>query len=165
GLGHATQHAVGDRERDRPQLAEQAFAIGHAAANPCRQLGWLGRHPSSLGLGIATAAKRGHHHAAHPPANRRSMNRGTPALRLGSSDRGRRTGQRDSHHPTPRSKITYTKDREATRSVTPPSAQTGTPSTRQATSTGSPRQPSLRSHRTTLRSHPAVVLYEATEGA
>src|SRR3712207_9056541 len=46
-LGEAAEHPVGDREGGRPQLVEQSFAIGHAAANPCRQLGCAGRHPSS----------------------------------------------------------------------------------------------------------------------
>ena len=47
GLGDAAEHPVRDRERDRPQLVEKLLAIGHAAANPCRQLGCTGRHSSS----------------------------------------------------------------------------------------------------------------------
>jgi hypothetical protein len=47
GLGDASEHPVGDRERDRPQLVEQSLAIAHAAANACRQLGCAGRHASS----------------------------------------------------------------------------------------------------------------------
>src|SRR5262249_18127295 len=34
GLGDATQHPVGDRERHRPQLVKQPLALAHAA-NPC----------------------------------------------------------------------------------------------------------------------------------
>jgi hypothetical protein len=34
GLGDTTEHPVGDRERDRPQLVEQALALGHAASPP-----------------------------------------------------------------------------------------------------------------------------------
>jgi hypothetical protein len=47
GLGDAAEHPVGDRERARPQLVKQSLPIGHAAANPCRQLGCAGRHASS----------------------------------------------------------------------------------------------------------------------
>src|SRR6266508_3180158 len=57
GLGDAAQHPVGDRERDRPQLVKQSLAIAHAAANPCRQLGCLGCHPSSR-LALALEAPR-----------------------------------------------------------------------------------------------------------
>jgi hypothetical protein len=57
GLGHAAQHPVGDRERDRPQLVEQSLAVGHPAASPSRQLGCAGRHPSSR-LALALAAPR-----------------------------------------------------------------------------------------------------------
>ena len=44
GLGHAAEHPIGDRERDRSQLVEQSLALGHAAASRCRQLGYVGRH-------------------------------------------------------------------------------------------------------------------------
>src|SRR3954470_4090222 len=30
GLGHAAEHAVGDRERDRPKLIQKSLTIGHA---------------------------------------------------------------------------------------------------------------------------------------
>jgi hypothetical protein len=33
GLGHAAEHPVGDRERDRQQLVKQSLAIGHAKAS------------------------------------------------------------------------------------------------------------------------------------
>ena len=39
GLRDAAKHPVRNRERRRPQLSEQLFAIGHVAVIPCRQLG------------------------------------------------------------------------------------------------------------------------------
>src|SRR5215471_15432871 len=56
GLGHAAEHPVCDRERDRPQLLEQLLPRTHVA-NPCRQLGCLGCHPSSR-LALAFEAPR-----------------------------------------------------------------------------------------------------------
>src|SRR5262245_48062602 len=78
GLGDAAEHPVGDRERDRPQLVKQPLAIGHAAVNPCRQLGCAGRHPSSR-LALALEAPRSSVIITTPasPANSRPMNRGT----------------------------------------------------------------------------------------
>ena len=78
GLGDAAEHPVGDRERDRPQLVEQSLAIGHAAANPCRQLGCAGRHASSR-LAFAFDAPRISVIITTPasPANSRPTNRGT----------------------------------------------------------------------------------------
>src|SRR5262249_242372 len=77
GLGHAAEHPVGDRERDRPQLAEQSLAIGHAAANPSRQLECAGRHPSSplafpfdaprTSVIITPPLSRPHHPPSSPP--------------------------------------------------------------------------------------------------
>jgi hypothetical protein len=77
-LGDAAEHPVGDRERDRPQLLEQALAIAHAAANPCRQLGCAGRHPISR-LAFAFDAPRTSVIIITPasPANSRPTNRGT----------------------------------------------------------------------------------------
>src|SRR2546421_10661409 len=65
-------------ERDRPQLVKQSLAIGHAAANPCRQLGCAGRHASSR-LAFAFDAPRMSVIITTPasPANSRPMNRGT----------------------------------------------------------------------------------------
>src|SRR3712207_7968174 len=78
GPGDAAEHPVGDRERDRPQLVEQSLAIGHAAANPCRQLGCAGCHPSSR-LAFALEAPRTSVIITTPasPANSRPTNRGT----------------------------------------------------------------------------------------
>src|SRR5581483_11465859 len=78
GLGHAAQHPVGDRERNRPQLIEQLLALGHAAANPCRQLGCAGFQASS-DLAFAFDAPRTSVIITTPasPANRRPINRGT----------------------------------------------------------------------------------------
>ena len=47
GIGHAAEHLVGDRERDRPQFLQQSLTIGHVAASPCRRLTRPGRHASS----------------------------------------------------------------------------------------------------------------------
>src|SRR5262245_61995861 len=82
GLGHATEHPVGDRKGDRSQLVEKSLAIGHAAANPCRQLACAGLHPSSR-LAFAFEAPRSSVMSStpHSPANSRPINRGT---RLGS---------------------------------------------------------------------------------
>jgi hypothetical protein len=33
GFGHAAEHPVGERERQRPQLVKHLLAIGHAATN------------------------------------------------------------------------------------------------------------------------------------
>src|SRR4029077_2086956 len=78
GLGDAAEHAVGDRERDPPQLVEHALAIGHAAAKPRRQLGCAGRQRSSR-LALAFDAPRISVIINTPgsPANSRPMNRGT----------------------------------------------------------------------------------------
>src|SRR5512133_160241 len=78
GLGDAAEHPVGDRERDRPQLLKQSLTIGHAAVNPCRQLGCAGRHPSSR-LAFAFDAPRASVIITTPtsPANSRPTNRGT----------------------------------------------------------------------------------------
>ena len=83
GLGHAAEHPVGDRERDRPQLVEQALAIGHAAANPCRQLGCAGVHASSR-LAFAFEAPRTSVIIRAPasPAKMRPTKRGTCIGRL-----------------------------------------------------------------------------------
>src|SRR5215211_1317707 len=78
GLGDAAEHPVGDRERDGPQLVKLSLAIGHAAANPCRQLACAGRHRSSR-LALAFEAPRSPVIITTPasPANSRPMNRGT----------------------------------------------------------------------------------------
>ncbi len=78
GLGDAAEHPVGDPERDRPQLVEQSLAIGHADANPCRQLGCPGRHSSSR-LALAFDAPRISVIITTPgsPASSRAMTRGT----------------------------------------------------------------------------------------
>src|SRR5215472_7886670 len=78
GLGHAAEHPVGDRERARPQLVKQLLAIGHAAANPSRQLGCPGRHASSR-LAFALEAPRSSVIIISPtcPANSLPTKRGT----------------------------------------------------------------------------------------
>src|SRR5215831_1671240 len=77
-FGDAAEHPAGDRERDQPQLVKQPFAIGHAAANPCRQLACLGCHPRSR-LALALEAPRSSVIIMTPvsPANSRPTNRGT----------------------------------------------------------------------------------------
>src|SRR5262249_14566099 len=76
--GHAAEPPVGDRDRGRPQLVKQLLAIGHAAANPRRQLGCAGRHASSR-LAFAFDAPRSSVIITAPasPANSRPTNRGT----------------------------------------------------------------------------------------
>src|SRR5919109_3144095 len=78
GLGDAAKHPVGDGERDRAELVEQSLAGSHAAANPCRQLGCAGRHPSSR-LALALEAPRSSViiATATSPPNSRPTNRGT----------------------------------------------------------------------------------------
>src|SRR5437660_1328078 len=87
GLGHAAEHPVRDRERDRPQPGKQLLAIGHAAAspsrelraaNPSRQLLYAGRHPSSR-FALVLEAPRSSVIITTPtsPANSRPTTRGT----------------------------------------------------------------------------------------
>ena len=78
GLGHAAEHPVGDGERDGPELVEQSLVIGHAAANPFRQLGCAGCHPRSR-LALSLAAPRRSVIITTPasPANSRPTKRGT----------------------------------------------------------------------------------------
>src|SRR4051794_5244395 len=76
-FGHAAQHPVGDGERHRSELVEQSLAGGHAA-NPCRQVGWAGCHPSWR-LALAFDAPRNSFIIATPavPAKMRPTQRGT----------------------------------------------------------------------------------------
>ena len=78
GVGDAAEHPVGGRQRDRPHLVKQPPAIGHAAANPCRQLACLGCQPRSR-LAFAFEAPRISVMNTAPvsPANSRPTNRGT----------------------------------------------------------------------------------------
>src|SRR5690348_2118625 len=81
GLRDAAQHPVGDRERERPQLVEELFALCHAAASPSRQVGCAGCQRSSR-LALAFEAPRISVIIITPasPANSRATKRG---MRMG----------------------------------------------------------------------------------
>src|SRR5215469_14271084 len=83
GLGHGAEHPVGDRERDRPQLGEQLLPRAHVA-NPCRQLGCPGCHPSSR-LALALEAPRSSVISTAPASP--ATNRGTRTGFLAPSSR------------------------------------------------------------------------------
>ena len=90
-LRDAAEHAVGDRERNRPQLVKQPLTISHGATNPSRQLEGAGRHPSSR-LALAFDAPRTSVIITTPasPATSRPINRRDPHRPLGTELLGQR---------------------------------------------------------------------------
>src|SRR5262249_12373843 len=137
GLGHAAEHPVGDRERDRPQLLQQLLPRTHAA-NPRRQPGCAGRHRSPR-LAMAPAAPRSPltRTAPAPPAPRPPPRPPPPppppattTLTTGSLDPG----------------IIHTpKDKTAAPAVTPPS--TPAPETATRPHAAGPQRRRAQAHR------------------